>query len=253
MALSNHFQLMRDFLGVQDSIAPRALAQAPVSGWTGCLPLSFPAAVEFVSLDAAMPLEALGPHLGPTDLAHFEHEIARCPPRRQRDWLAGRIAARRAVAVWTGTPQLDPDIRYDQNGRPFLSAGSGTIFLSISHKDGVAVAAAADRRLGIDLERFSALRDPAGVARIALTPAESAVLGQTQLDEAFLVAIAWSAKEAASKSLGQPLLGRETWPAITAIDAARCEIILAHADGPLAAFYAIDGDFICTLATPVGA
>ena len=191
--LSDHFRLMDDFLTSQANVSHLAIAgernasDAPVTGWSGCLPLPFPAAVEFVGLDASpdSPISpaALRQFLGRSDVAYFDRDIVNRGRWRQRDWLLGRIAARRALAAWLsaigGEPDDDdPDIDYDAEGRPILTSGpfAGTVFLSVSHKDGVAVCAASDRPLGIDLERFTSVRDPAGLARIAFSAAKSGLL-----------------------------------------------------------------------------
>ena len=261
--LSDHFQLMGDFLENQDIVTRLAVqtqqngAVPLVSGWTGSLDLPFPAAVEFISGDAelgSLSAGELAPYLGDGDLAYFEQAIRTQGPRRQREWLIGRISARRAVSAWlagTGETSLqDSDIDYDPEGRPILACppGGEAVFLSISHKDGIAVAAAADRPVGIDLERFTAVHDPDGILRVAFSPAEAALLEDAGGCDVAHVTIAWSAKEAAAKSLGQKMLGREQSFVVTAFDPARAMVRLTHDGSVIDAFYAVDGDFVCTLA-----
>jgi phosphopantetheinyl transferase len=122
------------------------------------------------------------------------------------------------------------------------------VFLSISHKAGIAVAAVADRPVGIDLERFGALRDPDGVLRLAFTPAEAALVANGYEPDSRLVAIAWSAKEAAAKSLGRKILLREREFEMTAFEPAQGRARLAHGGTVIDTFSAVDGDFVCTLA-----
>jgi phosphopantetheinyl transferase len=104
--------------------------------------------------------------------------------------------------------------------------------------------------VGIDLERVSAVHDPDGVLRVAFSAAETALLaGGCPLD-ARHVAIAWSAKEAVAKSLGQKMLGREQSFVMTAFDPHNATIRIAHDGNAVDAFYAVEGDFVCTLAAP---
>jgi len=64
-----------------------------------------------------------------------------------------------------------------------------------------------------------------------------------------LVTIAWSAKGSAAKSLGQKLLSREQSFVITAFNPATATIRLRRADNVIDVFYAVDGDFVRTLAS----
>ena len=264
--LSDHFRLMGDFLQNQDVVTRCAIetklrrGEPPVSGWTGSLELPFPAAVEFVSAGSTpreMFANAVVPYLGYGDREYFYSVIGPQSLRRQREWLIGRISARRAVAAWLtatgeGAAIAEPEIEYDPEGRPILAcpARNDTMFLSVSHKDDIAVAAVADRPVGIDLEKFTAQRDPDGVLHMAFSPAEAALLVNVGEPDAQLVTIAWSAKEAAAKSLGQKMLGREQSFVMTAFDPSNATVQLTHAGSTIDAFYAVDGDFVCTLAAP---
>jgi phosphopantetheinyl transferase len=265
--LSDHFQLMNDFLYNQQVVTHRAIEiQQPgseplVAGWTARFPLPFPAAVEFISASAdaaqrAVFANAVAPLLDDTDRAYFERVIASQGLHRQREWLIGRMAARLAVGSWMSAhgdgAAHAGEIGYDAEGRPVLVAASpdDAVFLSVSHKDGIAVAAAADRPVGIDLERFSAVRDPDGILRIAFSPDEAALLANGHGCAPEYVTIAWSAKEAVAKSLGQKMLGREQSFVMTAFDPANATVRVAHDGNMIDAFYAVEGDFVCTIATP---
>jgi acyl transferase domain-containing protein/phosphopantetheinyl transferase len=265
--LTEHFGLMGDFLQNQEIVThhavqrQRGLASAPVSGWSGNLALPFAASIEFVGAPA-MPAAAfaamLAPLLGAGDLEYFEREIAPQGSHRQAEWLLGRLALRRALAAWLGghgDPQgADREIGYDPEGRPVLNGGptpNGGVFLSLSHKGGIAVGVASDRPVGIDLEQFTALRDPAGVLGIAFSPAEAALVANGHGPDPRLVTIAWSAKEAAAKSLGQKILLRERSFELRAFDPAQGRARLSHDGSVIDAFSAVDGDFVCTLAAAV--
>ena len=236
------------------TVAPmeaRSDGDSRVAAWSGCLPLPFAASVEFTSLDdsADDPLDpaSLAAHLGAGDIAHYESKIAPHGSHRRRDWLAGRMAARRAVVGWLGGD--DHEIGYDEAGRPVLVNGSaGLAFLSISHKDGIGAAAVADRPIGIDLERLASVRDPALFAETAFSAEEGALLADLGWADTDMIAVAWSAKEAAAKALGFALLGNELAFAITGIDAEHETIHVAHAGGTIEAIYALDGDYVCVVA-----
>jgi acyl transferase domain-containing protein/phosphopantetheinyl transferase len=262
--LTEHFGLMGDFLYNQEAVTSRAVHRqrqaggSPITGWSGNLVLPFAAAVEFVSaprMSAAALANAATPFLARCDGDYFQREIAHQGAHRRTEWLLGRMALRRAIAAWLAGKDdgaaAESEIAYDSEGKPVLNGAStaaGGVFLSVSHKDGIAVGVAADRAVGIDLEQFTALRDPDGVLRIAFSPAEAALLANGSGCDARLVTIAWSAKEAAAKSLGQKILLREQSFELKALDPARGWARLAHDGMVIDAFYAIDGDFVCTLA-----
>jgi len=138
------------------------------------------------------------------------------PPRRRRQWLAGRVAAKDAVLNWLrrqpGAGEIFPQeltIGNDPNGMPTVlphhskNVPAG-LCISISHKDQIAAAAVAAGPLGIDIERIEA-RTPE-FANLAFTAAERALLGAE--DEAAGLTRLWVAKEAAAKQAGTGLGGR---------------------------------------------
>jgi len=257
--------LLNDFLHGGNAAVPADAGRALVSGWTGRLALPFPAAVEFLSAaphalsDPGFP-NAMAPLLADDDIAYFMQVIGPQGARRQSEWLIGRAAARLAVGAWLwgrgdASAGQAGEITHDAEGRPMLAApgASDAVFLSVSHKDGIAVAAAADRPVGIDLERFSDLRDPDSMARAAFSAHEAGVLGLYNGRAAELVTIAWSAKEAVAKALGQRIQGREQSFVVTGFDPGNSTISVTHDASVVDAFYSIEGDFVCTLATPVAA
>jgi 4'-phosphopantetheinyl transferase EntD len=124
--------------------------------------------------------------------------------RSQSNFRAGRLAAKRAVADVVGcrsSRRIEVCSRADGSPRPSLLDRRGRgretrIQLSISHRDGRAAAAAAPAgvRVGIDLERATAV--PLHLAAYFLTRSERALA--TACDPTLL----WSFKEAAWKALG---------------------------------------------------
>lgn len=123
--------------------------------------------------------------------------------RRRRDYRAGRLAGKRAAArALGGRPGPGIEVISTSDGSPRLvmvdargRRQPADARISISHRDGCAVAAVAPEgtRVGVDLERMGSLDRTA--ARYFLTEAE----------RASDVTALWSLKEAAWKALG---LGR---------------------------------------------
>jgi phosphopantetheinyl transferase len=138
------------------------------------------------------------------------------PPRRRRQWLCGRVAAKDAVLNWLrrqhGDSEIFPQeltIGNDAAGMPVvmpnLSRGvPAGLGISISHKDHIAAAIVAVGPVGIDIERIEP-RTP-GFADLAFTMAERALLG-TEPEATGLTRL-WVAKEVAAKRAGTGLAGR---------------------------------------------
>jgi len=117
---------------------------------------------------------------------------------RRRDWLAGRWAAKRAVAVRSGVPVERLQLASRAGAGPQCMKFDGErwthlrISISIAHCDGIAIAAAADNstRIGVDIERVDEIAPEH--RRYFLAPAEECVDAS----------LAWVLKEAAWKALG---------------------------------------------------
>ena len=113
---------------------------------------------------------------------------------RRESWRLGRYAAKRLLG--------DAEILPSTDGPPCAWRGGARlpVSLSISHRDGLGLCAAADGdvALGCDLERI----EPRGAAFLAdfLTEAERAAVSQAS-DPAMLANLVWSAKESALKAL----------------------------------------------------
>jgi phosphopantetheinyl transferase (holo-ACP synthase)/acyl carrier protein len=138
-------------------------------------------------------------------------------PRRRRQWLAGRVAAKDAVLDWVrrerGVGAVFPQelrIENDDIGAPRIRANvTGTVpetlHLSISHKDALAAAIVGEQPVGIDIERIEAHEE--GVLSLMFSEAERALL-LTDEDAAAGAARGWVAKEVAAKAAGTGLGGR---------------------------------------------
>jgi phosphopantetheinyl transferase len=148
-------------------------------------------------------------------------QYAQRPPRSQRQWLLGRIAAKDAVRRWLwqrGEGAVFPaevEIRNDQTGRPYAVGVHGRdlppLDLSLAHSGIVGAAmvrpAHADVPPGIDVQKV--VEPGHGVLDAALTAAERAQLNQLENSaQARWFTRFWSAKEAVGKALGTGLAGR---------------------------------------------
>lgn len=148
---------------------------------------------------------ALRAHCSPAELAGLEATA----PRRRLDRLAGRLAAKRALAEhfaaeegWQADPR-ELEIFNDAEGRPTLRlpalAAVSTPSFSLSHcaEGGAAAVGAPGRRVGVDLETVVAR--PAEVIAFVSAPDED--LGRGSRDPEAQARL-WTGKEAALKLLG---------------------------------------------------
>jgi acyl transferase domain-containing protein len=146
--------------------------------------------------------------LGEVERAEYE----RAGPRKQRAWLAGRIAAKDAVRdlLWrAGHGPLFPveiGIETTEGGGPRVRApGSRPVRVSIAHKDDLAVAMASfEGSVGVDIERIEPR--PAGFGELAFTDEEARMIA-LETDRDVWATRLWVAKEAAAKAAETGLLG----------------------------------------------
>ena len=150
--------------------------------------------------------------------------------KRRREWLGGRVAAKRAaMRLWANAgqpprPYQALRIASQASGRPFLCLASDQAgpppHISISHSGELAVALASqDLLCGLDLQQI-APRILTVRERFA-SEAEATLLHTTlpALPELHALTLLWSAKEALRKAIPcQPLLGFT-------------EVTLGHLDG----------------------
>jgi 4'-phosphopantetheinyl transferase EntD len=139
----------------------------------------------------------------------LENLRARGTKHRINDRIAGRIAAKRALA----NHGLDPkrfEITNNQAGAPVLCPDIG-LHLSISHTAGVGVATVSSTHIGIDSELITA-RNPAFLKEW-FTEQERSLLARDPVQ----ITLAWCAKEATLKALGKGLALHPRQVEITAI------------------------------------
>lgn len=133
--------------------------------------------------------------LAPDELAELR---SRGLPRRVRDRIAGRIAAKRALTGLTGVAPLEIRIDTAPSGAPVARVpGHPDVSVSLSHREGHAVAIAVPSgRIGVDLELVEPR--PAHFAATWLTLRERRLCGSDELRQTLV----WCAKEAVLKALG---------------------------------------------------
>ena len=137
------------------------------------------------------------PHtwLTPTELSELK---ARGTERRVRDRIAGRVAAKRALSLLTGVAAHDMRVVSQASGEPLAEVpGHPSVRVSLSHREGRAVAVAVDAGLvGIDLERVETR--PESFSRTWFDAEER----QLTAGDAERETVAWAVKEAVLKLIG---------------------------------------------------
>lgn len=137
--------------------------------------------------------------------------------RRRAEWLMGRTAAKDAVRRYVLTRRgaalfpADIEITADAHGRPIpggdaLRRLGMTLRLSLSHSDGVAIAAVGEpmRGVGVDIERIGRRRRH--FEESAFTPGERNLIEGGSAHEERALRL-WCAKEAVGKALGRGMMG----------------------------------------------
>jgi 4'-phosphopantetheinyl transferase len=130
-------------------------------------------------------------------------------PKRRDDWRLGRWTAKLALAGYLGLPSdlfalSEIEIRPHATGAPeaFVQDAPAKTSLSLSHRDGLAICAAASEgvALGCDLELVEP-RSDAFVADYFTAEEQEMMSGSPTAVRDLLVTLLWSAKESALKAL----------------------------------------------------
>jgi len=177
------------------------------------LPLMFKSTASFcvlIDLDLlSIVLEEENHHLPELVLSTEEHALfSRFKyPKRRREWLGGRLAAKTAMLLFSHSPDTLPaalpqlSILANKHGRPEASAFP-ELALSISHSSQFAAGLAVKgRSCGIDLQKISP-KLPDLTSRFTSSK-EISLLAHLlpDLDQATLLTMIWTAKEAVKKSI----------------------------------------------------
>lgn len=168
------------------------------------------------------------------NLSHPEYyadKVANLKPGSRR--LLEVLAVRRALKeLFYGKEQW---VVYDEHGRPSLRKEEIAIpddvnrreneppYISISHTDGYAAVISSKVPVGIDIERIG--KRVERVVSHFLQPQELVTLSHYE-DQLPTLHLAWSAKEAAFKILGQAYYDLQHLTTVTNIDIARKTLIL---------------------------
>lgn len=118
--------------------------------------------------------------------------------KRQREFLLGRVAARQLLAHVLDCAPADVPLAVAEDGAVEVRGGRG-LHLSISHTGEEAVAAVAERTVGVDLERIQPR--PERLHRFLLLEKERPLLNRLPLPEDDAFALCWALKEAVLKAL----------------------------------------------------
>lgn len=128
-------------------------------------------------------------------------------------YAAAHTALRRRLGGYLGVDpaavelvRLPCPLCGDPHGRPAVAGGAGPHF-SLSHTEGLALLAFADRPVGADVERLPSASMVADVAR-SLHPQEQTELAELPpADRPLAFARCWTRKEACLKGTGEGLAG----------------------------------------------
>ncbi|MGN6258498.1 MAG: 4'-phosphopantetheinyl transferase family protein [Solirubrobacterales bacterium] len=144
---------------------------------------------------------------GPEKLPAQERERAarflRAEPARR--WVAARWALRRVLGQHLEVPAEAVELEVGEHGKPRLRGRPGPRF-NLSHSEGLALVAVAEREVGIDVEAIRPGRDLLALAERALAPDDcAAVRAAAPPQRPAVFYAAWARHEARLKCLGTGL------------------------------------------------
>ena len=129
------------------------------------------------------------------------------PDAARRDYLAAHALARMMLAELAGCEPARVHLRYSPRGRPMFipRPGASSLRFSISHADGVALCAVAERHaVGADVESLRNVGpDPLGVAGVVCSlPERNALRALPAAGLTTRLLSIWARKEAVAKATG---------------------------------------------------
>lgn len=141
---------------------------------------------------------------GPAELPAPERERAAniLRERDARRWVASRWALRCVLGRYLEIAADAVELELGANGKPRLRHGRGPEF-NLSHSEGLALVAVAERPVGVDVEAIRPGRDLLALAERALPPEDAtAVRAAEESGRAEVFYAAWARHEARLKCLG---------------------------------------------------
>jgi phosphopantetheinyl transferase len=194
-----------------------------------------------------------------SEMAAF-HAKARWP-KRQSEWLLGRIVAKDAARAWYSriggaSGHVHPAsiaIDHDGAGRPKICCWPGRLappFISIAHSAGEAIALASATSSGIDIERVVE-RDAAFTASFTSVQERRLLARWTGNERDDWTTRLWCAKEALGKRLGSGVAGAPQQFEAQALASDGTLRLRHHPSGNEADIVTVrDGDFVIAFAGP---
>jgi 4'-phosphopantetheinyl transferase len=150
----------------------------------------------------------------PGGLPAEERERATSFLRRDaaRRWVTSRWALRRVLSRYLKQSPAEIELKLGERGKPRLRDDASLEF-NLSHSEGLALVAVADRPVGIDIEAIRRDRDLRALAERALPAEDVAALAAAPESERSMVFYqAWTRQEAQLKCLGVGLSGPHDAP-----------------------------------------
>jgi 4'-phosphopantetheinyl transferase len=146
--------------------------------------------------------------LGAGELSRYQRFVR---PERRRQFLLGRVLARKALGLLLGVTPQDLHIADRPGQAPVLLGPHSTTSFSISHSGPwVACAVSADSALGLDIEQLDSTRNILALAEQAFGPERWAWLAaqpsETRLRDFYTM---WSTQEARIKLGVEPAMTTE--------------------------------------------
>ena len=170
-------------------------------------------------------LKTLMPFAEKTLAAREKKRFQKMGPERKRSFLAARLACKRISRILSGndrhTPPGDITTVSADLKHPCcpLTNSSAPLSCSVSHDDRFAIALAAEKRVGIDVEKASerVLKSQ----NLYMSASEQALVQTSPLGEIDTAVRIWSIKEAAAKALDISLA--DSWQRVQVVDTGRNE------------------------------
>ena len=197
---------------------------------------------------ALVALEAAGEHCSALLTRHEEERLAATGPRRRRAFLAGRVALKILGAKWGHVPpdRSARDVETTRPERPEPRCGEGPgspAGCSLTHDSRFAVAVAADRPLGVDMEEAAPrLRR---IARGFASPGERRLAEGSSLGDLAALARVFTLKEAVVKATSGELF--PTLAEVEVLDLGEGESRFSFRGGLFMARHAVVGGHVLTL------